>query len=103
MMADKAKKFAITALISGAVGYVAGILTAPKSGKQTREDVKKAASKALTKGEKELKALHSELKQMLEKSENHLKKVPEKAKQGLKEAHLAAQKAQAKAKAILSA
>ena len=38
-------KFALGALFGAAVGVVAGILTAPKSGKETREDVGKAVKK----------------------------------------------------------
>lgn len=33
-------KFALGALIGVAAGFVAGILTAPKSGKETRQDIK---------------------------------------------------------------
>ena len=36
-------KFFLGALIGGAVGAVAGLLTAPKSGKETRADIKKKA------------------------------------------------------------
>lgn len=39
-------KFAVGALVAAAAGFVAGILTAPKSGKETREDLKYAALKA---------------------------------------------------------
>lgn len=38
-------KFAIGALLGAAAGFVAGILTAPKSGKETREDLKDTAVK----------------------------------------------------------
>ena len=37
-------KFALGALFGAAAGFVAGILTAPKSGKETREDIKRTAS-----------------------------------------------------------
>lgn len=37
-------KFAIGALFGAAVGLVAGLLTAPKSGKETRADIKAKAS-----------------------------------------------------------
>ena len=47
-------KFAIGALIGVAAGFVAGVLTAPKSGKETRDELKKKAndkkSEAITKG-----------------------------------------------------
>lgn len=36
-------KFALGALIGMAAGVVAGVLTAPKSGKETRADIKKKA------------------------------------------------------------
>lgn len=37
-------KFALGALIGAAAGLVAGILTAPKSGKETRADIKAKAT-----------------------------------------------------------
>ena len=49
MASDKksgAGKFALGALIGAAVGTVAGILTAPKSGKETRDDIKRKAGEA---------------------------------------------------------
>jgi gas vesicle protein len=55
------RNVAIGAALSALAGYIAGILTAPKSGKETRQDIrdKTAASYAAT--EKELKKLHTEL------------------------------------------
>ena len=63
-MADKSKsagKWAVGAAVAGVAGFVAGILTAPKSGKETREDIKHVATKAKSDAEKTLKTLHSEL------------------------------------------
>ena len=37
---------AIGAAITAVAGYIAGVLTAPKSGKETREDIKVASTKA---------------------------------------------------------
>ena len=54
-------KWAIGAAVAGVAGFVAGILTAPKSGKETREDIKHVATKAKSDAEKSLKALHSDL------------------------------------------
>jgi gas vesicle protein len=45
-------KFALGALIGAAAGFVAGILTAPKSGKETREDIKTVANDAKDKAVK---------------------------------------------------
>jgi gas vesicle protein len=66
MAKDTAKKLAITTAIAGIAGYVAGILTAPKSGKETREDIKEATHKGVTEAEKQLKRLHTELTKLLE-------------------------------------
>lgn len=38
-------KFALGAVIAALTGFAAGLLTAPKSGKETREDIKDAALK----------------------------------------------------------
>lgn len=68
MKKDDAKKFAVGAAIAGVAGYVAGILTAPKSGKETREDVKAATAKAKRDAENQLKKLHGELNELLDKA-----------------------------------
>lgn len=39
----KTSKLAIGAILGAAVGIAAGILTAPKSGKETRQDIKRKA------------------------------------------------------------
>lgn len=54
-------KIAFGAMIVAIVGFVAGLLTAPKSGKATRDDIKDSALKAKTEAEKALKKLYSEL------------------------------------------
>ncbi|HSX15337.1 MAG TPA: YtxH domain-containing protein [Candidatus Saccharimonadales bacterium] len=60
------KKVAIGAAISAAVGYVAGILTAPKSGKETRADIKNKAMETYAAAEKQLKKLHTELTDIID-------------------------------------
>ena len=47
------------------VGYVAGLLTAPKSGKETRKDIEEKLAKARREAEKKLKYLLSELDEVL--------------------------------------
>jgi gas vesicle protein len=61
-----AKKFAMGTAIAAVAGYVAGLLTAPKSGKETRKDIKDAAEKGITEGEKQLKKLHTELNSLVD-------------------------------------
>jgi len=65
---DTARKVATGALIAGAVGYLAGILTAPKSGRETRADIRSAATRAMREAEKQLKYLHAELSALLEEA-----------------------------------
>jgi gas vesicle protein len=89
-------------LVAGA-GYLAGILTAPKSGKETRHDIAKSASKARVDAEKQLKKLHSELASLIADGEAAGKKAGVKAKDELKVAVEKAKVAKVKAKEILSA
>jgi gas vesicle protein len=63
------KKVLAGALLAGALGYVAGVLTAPKSGKETRKDVRKAAGTVMRDAEKQLKQLHTELTDMINKAQ----------------------------------
>ena len=60
------KKLAIGAAISAVLGYIAGILTAPKSGKETRDDIKDKAHETYAAAEKELKKLHTELTDVID-------------------------------------
>ena len=58
-------KWALGAVVAGVAGFMAGILTAPKSGKETRKDIKNVAAKAKSDAERNLKSLHSELNKTL--------------------------------------
>ncbi len=64
-MSKSTKRWAVGALIAAAAGYVAGILTAPKSGKETREDIKHAAEHGMAEAEKQLKKLHTQMNELL--------------------------------------
>jgi gas vesicle protein len=89
-------------LLVGA-GYLAGILTAPKSGKETRKDIAKGANKARIDAEKKLKTLHSELKVLIKDAEARRKTLQDKAKKELDDAIEKAKVAKEKAREILSA
>ena len=67
-MAKDSKKFAVGAAVAAVGGYVAGILTAPKSGKETREDIKKTACDHIAEAEKQLKSLHTQLNDLLDQA-----------------------------------
>lgn len=65
MTDHKKRNLAIGGAIVAGLSYVAGILTAPKSGKETRKDINKAAHKAMTDAERRLKLTYSELKVLI--------------------------------------
>jgi len=102
-MNKETKRFAIGAAIVGAVGYLAGILTAPKSGKETREDVKNTAVKAKREAEKDLKKLHSEVIKQIERAKGVGKKLKDEHKPELDQAVAKAVSAKDKAREMLTA
>lgn len=102
-MDKRTKKFAIGALVAAAAGYVAGILTAPKSGKETREDIKEAAGKAYSAAEKQLKELNTQLGDLIEQGRAKAVELKGKAQENLDKAIAAAKVAKEKARELLSA
>jgi gas vesicle protein len=74
-MPKTGKKFAVGAAIAAVGGYVAGILTAPKSGKETRKDIKDTANRNITEAEKQLKVLHTQLNDVLEQAKGDAEKL----------------------------
>ena len=64
-MNKNAKRIAIGTMIAGAMGYFAGLLTAPKTGTQTRTTLRNATDTSVSEIEKQLKKLHTELNQLL--------------------------------------
>lgn len=96
------RKFAIGAAITGLIGYIAGILTAPKAGKETREDIKNKAGETYAAAEKELKKLHTELNDLISDASEALSKLKGKSGEGLHEAIEKSQVAKQKARELLS-
>lgn len=97
------KRTAITGAAAAAAGYVAGILTAPKSGKETRGDIKSASDRSLAEAEKELKKLHSELDKSIKDAKVGSVKLSKKAQQELNELLDKAKDSKDKAAEVLSA
>lgn len=64
-MNRKAKNIALGTVVAGLVGYVAGILTAPRSGRQTRSTIRNVQDSGFAQAEKQLKRLHIELGELL--------------------------------------
>ncbi len=100
---DNIKKIAIGSTIAAAAGYLAGILTAPKSGKKTRADIKHAANEGLAQAEKDLKKLHTELGKVIDEAKIAGDKLSAKAKNELSELSEKAQDTKEKVREIISA
>ncbi|MFI5270626.1 MAG: YtxH domain-containing protein [Candidatus Saccharimonadales bacterium] len=77
------KKLIIGTALAATAGYIAGVLTAPKSGKETREDIKAAATKKREDAVKELKHLQEELDKVIDQSKARMGKLSTKAKEEL--------------------
>ena len=81
----KEKKFGLGILLGAAVGVVAGLLTAPKSGKETRQDIKDKAKAAKGSAERKLKDAHKELDKLSAETKAKAKSLQGKAKDEMDE------------------
>lgn len=97
------KKIFLGTIIGLGVGYLAGILTAPKSGKETREQIKETSSKAIKQAENKLKTLYSDLTIGVERLTEKAKEVSSRGKNELEKLSGEAKDAQQKVKEMLSA
>jgi gas vesicle protein len=97
------KKWAVGALLLGIGGYIAGILTAPKSGKETRKDIADNANRVVSEAEKRLKVMHSEMNVVIEDTKQLLQGKTGKAKEDLQKAVHVAKDKQGKVKEMLTA
>ncbi len=102
-MGKSTKRFILGTIVAAFTGYIAGILTAPKSGKETREDVKEAAVNTVKAGEKQLKRLEAEIESLLAQAKDLAAKVSGKTKINLDEAMAKVEVARDKARKVLSA
>lgn len=97
------KKVVIGSTVAAAAGYVAGILTAPKSGKTTRSDIKDAAKKNRIKAEKDLKNLHTDLDKAMQEAKTRSSKLSAKAQKELNELLKKAKVTKDKTREVVSA
>ena len=97
------KAVALGTLAAAGAGYLTGILTAPKSGKETRKDISSKAIKVRRDGEKQLKKLHSDLTGLIKEGETRTKKAGSKANKQLQDALDKAKTAKNKSREMLSA
>lgn len=99
----KFKNVAVGAAVAGAAGYLAGLLTAPKSGKETRDDLKQAANLRMSEAEKQLKNLHTDLGKAVDEAKTKGAKMGGKAQKELKDLADKAKDTKEKVREVLSA
>jgi gas vesicle protein len=100
---SKGKNFAIGAAVAGVVGYVAGILTAPKSGKETRQDIQTAAIKKKREAEKMLKKLYSDIEDLIDQGKQAASQMSAKSHEDWDKAVTVALGAKERVREVLSA
>jgi len=100
---NTAKKVAVGSAIAGAVGYLAGILTAPKSGKETRGDLVDKAGDVKDSAEDQLASLNEELKELIKSTKVKTVSLSSTARAEFNEAVMHAKDAQNKATQVLKA
>jgi gas vesicle protein len=98
-----ARKLAIGSAIAGAAGYLAGVLTAPKSGKQTRKDIAGKAEDIKGDAQEQLQNLNDELKEMIKTTKLKTVAMSSTARAEFNEAVVRAKDAQNKASQVLKA
>ena len=97
------RKIALGAAVAATVGYLAGILTAPKSGKETRQDIVDTATQGKAETVAKLNELHDELDALVESTKDKGGDLSARAKEELKKAVETAKDAQAKSTTVLKA
>jgi gas vesicle protein len=102
-MSKSAKRWAVGAGLAALAGYVAGILTAPKSGKETREDIKSATEHGIAEAEKQLKKLHTQMNALIVEAQLKMAELKGVAQKDLKAAIDKTTVAKEKVRQLLSA
>jgi gas vesicle protein len=102
-MNKSTKKWALGALVAAVAGYIAGLLTAPKSGKETRKDIAETAEKGMAEAEKTLKKLHTQMNDLLGQAKDHATTLKGSAQKDLQVAIERVSTAKEKARLLLTA
>lgn len=86
MALGKGGKIVVGAALAAAAGYAAGILTAPKAGKETRKDIKKATEKGMAEAKKRGEQIQVELADLTARAKTDLSHMTGRAKEELSKA-----------------
>lgn len=102
-MKKRETNLALWAVVAAGVGYAVGVLTAPKSGKETRQDIREDAIKAKKEAEKRLKHLSADISALIEDATAQLRHLSGVTKAELLDAISKAKNVKEKARQVLSA
>lgn len=100
---NSSKKVAMGVVVASTIGFIAGVLFAPKSGKETRGDIKNTASHVKSELEKKLKVIYKELNEVVTEAKVRYEKSSDIVKKDLGKLLDQAKISQEKVKEILSA
>jgi gas vesicle protein len=100
---NSSRKWAIGTLIAGLAGYLTGVLTAPQSGKDTREDIVGKAKDMKADSEEQLQATKDEVSELLKNAKDKTLALSAKARIEYDEAVVAAKDAVNKGSSVLKA
>lgn len=99
----KNSRFAVGAIVAAGVGYIAGILTAPKSGKETRHDIHDKAVQTKEEVAAKLEQLSTELASAINIGKTKVKSLESTAREEVEKAVNTAVVAKDKARDVISA
>lgn len=102
-MGKMLRKLMVMVGLAALAGYVAGILTAPKSGKETRKDMRRAAQSGMSEAERQLKNLTGELADLLDEAKRRGADMSDKARAEMDDLAARAREARDKAREVVSA
>ncbi len=97
------KKFAVATGLAAIGGYIAGLLTAPKSGRETRSDLETSARLGIAKSEEQLDKIVNELNEELTNVKNRAAGLSTKSQTEVNELVSRAKVAKDKAQTVLKA
>lgn len=100
---NTARKIAVGSTIAGVVGYLAGVLTAPKSGRETRGDIAHKAEDVKDSAEDQLMDINDELRDMIKTTKAKTVTLSSTARAEFNEALIRAKDAQNKTAQVLKA
>ena len=97
------RKIAIGATLAGIGGYLAGILTAPKSGRETRDDISDKVDEIGFEAERQLRIAQNDLSIVIKEAQSKTVSLGSQARVEFNEALIRAREASSKTKTLLQA